>query len=128
MAAVNPWVIFAVASAAVFLVSLDATIAEAAFPALRLAFAEATPAHISWVSNAHTILYAALLVPAGRLVDLYGSFGAGRRMAFASLQAFSLFCGSVGKTRDGDSSNGPSGVTRASPANQEPSSSTGSFP
>jgi len=28
-----------------------------------------------------------------------GSFGAGRRMASASLQAFSLFCGSLGKAR-----------------------------
>lgn len=70
---VNPWVVFAIASAAVFLVSVDATIAVAAFPALRSSFADTSPATLSWVLNAYTILYAALLVPAGRLVDLHGA-------------------------------------------------------
>ncbi len=37
MTQVNPWVVFAIASAAVFLVSVDATIGVAASPALRLA-------------------------------------------------------------------------------------------
>lgn len=72
-AEVNAWVVFAIASAAVFLVSVDATVAVAAFPALRSSFAEASPATLSWVLNAYTILYAALLVPAGRLVDLHGA-------------------------------------------------------
>ncbi len=45
----------------------------AAFPALRSSFAETSPATLSWVLNAYTILYAALLVPAGRLVDLHGA-------------------------------------------------------
>jgi EmrB/QacA subfamily drug resistance transporter len=69
----NLWVVFAIASAAVFLVSVDATIAVAAFPALRASFADTSPATLSWVLNAYTILYAALLVPAGRLVDLHGA-------------------------------------------------------
>jgi EmrB/QacA subfamily drug resistance transporter len=69
----GPWVVFAIASAAVFLVSVDATIAVAAFPALRSSFAETSPATLSWVLNAYTILYAALLVPAGRMVDLHGA-------------------------------------------------------
>lgn len=63
----GPWVVFAIASAAVFLVSVDATIAVAAFPALRASFTETSPATLSWVLNAYTILCAALLVPAGRL-------------------------------------------------------------
>jgi EmrB/QacA subfamily drug resistance transporter len=69
----NPWGVFAIASAAVILVSVDATIAVAAFPALRGTFASTSPATLSWVLNAYTILYAALLVPAGRLVDLHGA-------------------------------------------------------
>ncbi len=52
MTPANPWVVFAVASAAVFLVSVDATIAVAAFPALRLSFSEATASDLSWVLNA----------------------------------------------------------------------------
>jgi hypothetical protein len=45
-------VVFAVASSAVFLVSVDATIAVAAFPALRSSFTEASAAELSWVLNA----------------------------------------------------------------------------
>ncbi len=48
----NPWATFAIASAAVFLVSVDTSIAVAAFPALRSAFAETSPATLSWVLNA----------------------------------------------------------------------------
>jgi MFS family permease len=90
--AANPWVIFAVASAAVFLVSVDATIAVAAFPALRLSFAEAAPSDLSWVLNAYTILYAALLVPAGRLVDLHGS----RRLFLIGVAVFTLASAACG--------------------------------
>lgn len=69
----SPWTVFGIAAGAVFLVSVDATIAVAAFPALRAGFAGSSPADLSWVLNAYTILYAALLVPAGRLVDLRGA-------------------------------------------------------
>jgi len=72
-AGLSPWAVFAIACGGVFLVSLDVTIAIAAFPALRTAFPDSSPADLSWVLNAYTILYAALLVPAGRLVDLYGA-------------------------------------------------------
>lgn len=68
----SPWGVFAVAAGAVFVVSLDATIMIAAFPALRDVFAPAPPSTLSWVLNAYTIIYAALLAPAGRLADLYG--------------------------------------------------------
>jgi EmrB/QacA subfamily drug resistance transporter len=68
----RPWRTFAIASVAVFLVSLDATVLFAAFPALRVAFPTASAADLSWVLNAYTVVYAALLVPAGRLADLRG--------------------------------------------------------
>ncbi|HMG56773.1 MAG TPA: MFS transporter [Kofleriaceae bacterium] len=91
----SPWPIFRIASIAVFLVSIDATVLYAAFPALRRAFADATPADLSWVLNAYTVVYAALLVPAGRLADLHGR----KRMFLAGLGAFliaSLCCGLAG--------------------------------
>lgn len=56
MTATSPRAIFAVASAAVFLVPVDATIAVTAFPALRLSFADAAPSDLSWVLNACTFL------------------------------------------------------------------------
>jgi EmrB/QacA subfamily drug resistance transporter len=88
----NPWVVFAIASAAVFLVSVDATIAVAAFPALRSSFADSSPATLSWVLNAYTILYAALLVPAGRLVDLHGA----KRLFLCGVALFTLASAACG--------------------------------
>ncbi|HEY5951004.1 MAG TPA: DHA2 family efflux MFS transporter permease subunit [Kofleriaceae bacterium] len=88
----SPWRTFAIASAAVFLVSLDATVLYAAFPALRRAFPSASAADLSWVLNAYTVVYAALLVPAGRFADLRG-----RKQIFvagvAIFIAASLACG-----------------------------------
>ncbi|HZV93587.1 MAG TPA: MFS transporter [Caldimonas sp.] len=68
----SPWLVFFVASIAVFLVAIDSTVLYAAFAALRRAFPEARAADLSWVLNAYTVVYAALLVPSGRLADLYG--------------------------------------------------------
>ena len=91
----SPWPTFAIASVAVFLVSVDATVLYAAFPALRAAFADATAADLSWVLNAYTVVYAAMLVPAGRLADLYG-----RKRVFTTGVAIfllaSLGCGLAG--------------------------------
>jgi EmrB/QacA subfamily drug resistance transporter len=68
----RPWPVFAVASIAVFLVSIDTTVLFAAFAALRSGFPQSTAADLSWVLNAYTVVYAALLVPAGRLSDALG--------------------------------------------------------
>jgi EmrB/QacA subfamily drug resistance transporter len=68
----SSWPIFWVASVAAFLVSLDTTMLYAAFGALRAGFPEASAAHLSWVLNAYTVIYAATLIPAGGLADTYG--------------------------------------------------------
>jgi EmrB/QacA subfamily drug resistance transporter len=68
----SPWPIFWVSSIAVFLVSLDTTMLYAVFDSLRAGFKDATPAQLSWVINAYTVVYAALLVPAGGLADTHG--------------------------------------------------------
>lgn len=88
----TPWRTFAIASVAVFLVSLDATVLYAAFPALRHAFPSASAADLSWILNAYTVVFAALLVPAGRLADLRGR----KRMFVIGVAAFiaaSAACG-----------------------------------
>ncbi|WP_058087718.1 MFS transporter [Aquabacterium parvum] len=90
--AASPWPVFFTACIAVFLVSVDATVLFAAFAALRLSFAGTSAADLSWVLNAYTVLYAALLVPAGRLADTHGR----RRMFIAGTGLFmlaSLACG-----------------------------------
>jgi EmrB/QacA subfamily drug resistance transporter len=68
----SPWPIFWIASVAVFLVSLDTTMLYAAFGALRAGFPQASAADMSWVLNAYTVVYAAMLIPAGGLADTHG--------------------------------------------------------
>lgn len=68
----SPWPIFWVASVAVFLVSMDGTMLFAAFSTLRAGFAQATPADLSWVLNAYTIVYATMLIPSAGLADRHG--------------------------------------------------------
>jgi EmrB/QacA subfamily drug resistance transporter len=91
----SPWRTFSVAVIAIFLVSIDATVLYAAFPALRRAFASIATPELSWVLNAYTVIYAALLAPAGRLADLYGR----KRMFVVGVSVFllaSLGCGLSG--------------------------------
>ena len=91
----SPWRTFGATSIAVFLVALDSTIGFAAFPALRLAFQDVSAGELSWVLNAYTIVYAALLVPAGRLGDLLGR----KRLFIVGVTIFtaaSVLCGLSG--------------------------------
>jgi len=68
----SPWPVFWIASAAVFLVSLDTTMLYAAFGAVRAGFPGTSAADLSWVLNAYTVVYAAMLIPAGGLADAHG--------------------------------------------------------
>ena len=68
----SPWPVFWVSSIATFLVSLDTTMLFAAFDALRRAFGDASAAQLSWVLNGYTVVFAAMLIPAGGLADQYG--------------------------------------------------------
>jgi EmrB/QacA subfamily drug resistance transporter len=70
--AASPWPTFWIACIAVFLVSIDSTVLFAAFGALTAAFPAATPADLSWVLNAYTVVYATMLIPAGGLADAHG--------------------------------------------------------
>lgn len=68
----SPWPSFWVASIAAFLVSLDATMLYAAFGPIRASFPSAAPEDLSWILNAYTVVYAAMLIPSGGLSDTYG--------------------------------------------------------
>ena len=68
----SPWPVFWVASVAIFLVSLDGTMLYSVFGALRAGFPGASAADMSWVLNAYTVVYAAMLIPAGGLADTHG--------------------------------------------------------
>lgn len=55
-----------------FMAGLDLFIVNIAFPALEAEFSSTGLGGLSWVLNAYTIVFAALLVPAGRWADAYG--------------------------------------------------------
>jgi len=69
---INPWAVFGIASLATFLISIDSTILYAAFSSIAASFPKATPASMSWVMNAYTIVYATSLIPAGGIADRLG--------------------------------------------------------
>jgi EmrB/QacA subfamily drug resistance transporter len=88
----NPWVILTSTSLAVFAVFLDTTIGFVSFPAINATFQSAGPSTVSWVLNAYTLVFAALLIPAGRLADRVGR----RRMFLTGVVVFtsgSMLCG-----------------------------------
>jgi EmrB/QacA subfamily drug resistance transporter len=62
----------AIVSVGVFVASLDLFIVNIAFPDLQRDFAGTSLASLSWVLNAYAIVFAALLVPAGRWADRVG--------------------------------------------------------
>jgi len=64
--------VFAVIAVGVFMAQLDLFIVNIAFPSIRADFAGTSNGSLSWVLNAYAIVFAACLVPAGRLGDLLG--------------------------------------------------------
>jgi MFS family permease len=69
---VSPWKVLFYTCAAVFIVTLDATILFVAFPAIRASYPQVSPANLSWILNAYTIVVGAMLVPAGAYADRFG--------------------------------------------------------
>ncbi len=78
--------VFAIVTAGIAVVNLDLFIVNVAIPSIARSFGNADLASLSWVLNAYAIVFAALLVPAGRAADLIG-----RRTAFlAGMVVFGL--------------------------------------
>src|SRR3954451_22150029 len=89
------WKVLIVAAVAVFIGFLDVTIVNVAFPAIQGDFPDSSRADLSWVLNAYHVVFAAPLVPAGRLADIAGR----KRMFMVGLLVFlaaSAACGVAG--------------------------------
>lgn len=67
-----PWGTLAIASLAVFAVFLDTSVLFVAFPSITASFPDVAPAQLSWILNGYTIIFASLLIPAGRAADRRG--------------------------------------------------------
>lgn len=61
-----------VAGLGIFMVFLDTQILFVAFTDIRASFADVGTTTMSWVLSGYTLVFAALLVPAGRLADRWG--------------------------------------------------------
>ncbi|MDJ0371140.1 MFS transporter [Streptomyces sp. H10-C2] len=81
----------ALGSLGVFMVFLDTTIVNIAFETISHSF-HTTTGHLAWVLNAYSLVFAAMLIPAGRVADRYG-----RKRTFliglAGFAAMSALCG-----------------------------------
>lgn len=76
--------VLALVSSAAFVASLDMFIVNVAFPEIAADFDGVALSSLSWVLSAYAIVFAALLVPAGRLADLLGR----RRIFVAGMTTF----------------------------------------
>lgn len=66
------WQILLIVSLGAFMGSLDVFIVNFAFPAIQHDFSGTSLSALSWVLNGYAIIFAALLVPAGRIADRIG--------------------------------------------------------
>ncbi len=83
------WKVLLITSVGLFMASLDLFIVNIAFPDLAKDFHEASLSNLSWVLNAYAIVFAALLVPAGRIADRVGR----KRVFILGLLLFSAASG-----------------------------------
>jgi MFS family permease len=67
----NPWLVLVVLTTGFFMILLDMTIVNVAIPSMSTGL-NATFDQILWVINAYVLVYAVLLITAGRLGDLWG--------------------------------------------------------
>src|SRR6478609_8800541 len=84
--------VVAVLAIAVFMSSLDLFIVNLAFPSISRDYAGTGLGTLSWILNAYTIVFAAVLIPAGRWADRVGR----RRLFSGGLILFSfgsVLCG-----------------------------------
>lgn len=87
--------VLALGSLGVFVVFLDTTIVNVAFETISRSF-DTTTGHLAWVLNAYSLVFAAMLIPAGRLADRYGR----KRMFLVGLAGFALMSALCGLAPD----------------------------
>src|SRR5437899_10385895 len=68
----SPWIILLVLCLGFFMILLDLTIVNVAIPSI-IAGLHAGLDEILWVLNAYILVYAVLLITAGRLGDMFGA-------------------------------------------------------
>ncbi|HEX6510014.1 MAG TPA: MFS transporter [Chloroflexota bacterium] len=82
----RPWLVFAIASVAQFMVVLDASIMNVALPTIQRALHFSSQADLQWVINIYVLTFGGFLLLGGRAGDLFGR----RRLFMAGLVLFSV--------------------------------------
>src|SRR6202140_1217963 len=91
----NPWVVLVVLVTGFFMIMLDTTIVNVAIPAMSAGLKISLDG-VLWVLNAYILVYAVLLITAGRLGDLYGQ----RNLFAAGLAIFTIASALCGLSQD----------------------------
>src|SRR3981189_118150 len=91
----NPWVVLVVLVSGFFMIMLDTTIVNVAIPAMSAGLKISLDG-ILWVLNAYILVYAVLLITAGRLGDLYGQ----RNLFAIGLAVFTIASALCGFAQD----------------------------
>src|SRR6202022_340835 len=87
----NPWLVLAVLTTGFFMIMLDTTIVNVAIPAMSAGL-KISLDQILWVLNSYILVYAVLLITAGRLGDLFGQRNL-FALGLAIFTAASALCG-----------------------------------
>src|SRR3977135_3911603 len=87
----NPWLVLVVLTTGFFMIMLDTTIVNVAIPAMSAGL-KTTLDQILWVLNSYILVYAVLLITAGRLGDLFGQRNL-FALGLAVFTAASALCG-----------------------------------
>src|SRR5258706_3241930 len=91
----NPWLVLVVLTTGFFMILLDTTIVNVAIPAMSVGL-NTTFDQVLWVLNAYILVYAVLLITAGRLGDLFGQ----RNVFAAGLVIFTAASAACGLAQD----------------------------
>jgi EmrB/QacA subfamily drug resistance transporter len=87
----NPWLVLITLCLGFFMILLDTTIVNVAMPAISSGL-HASLSDLLWILNAYVLVYAVLLISAGRLGDLYGP----KLLFMLGLVIFTLASGACG--------------------------------
>ena len=91
----NPWLVLVVLCTGFFMILLDTTIVNVAIPAMSAGL-NTTLDQVLWVLNAYILVYAVLLITAGRLGDRYGQ----RNLFAVGLVIFTVASALCGLSQD----------------------------
>ena len=86
MALERGWKVLMVTAVGVYLVSLDVTVVNIAFPAMAAEFSGTSRNALSWTLSGYNIAFAAALLSSGRLADRFGR----RRIFYLGITIFTL--------------------------------------